>query len=892
MPAPATNDTFLEMLAKSNLVERSAVDSALAGQTPFSAPGKLAGYLVKKGVLTKYQAEQLLQGRIANLYLGKYKILELLGRGGMGAVFLCEHKTMRRRVALKVLSTAKTKDASLVERFHREARAVGALNHPNIVQAYDVDSVGKTHYLVMEYVEGINLHDLIRKVGPLPVERAANYISQAADGLQHAFGAGLVHRDIKPPNLLLNRQGIVKVLDMGLALFFKDDTDNLTAKFDSTTVLGTIDYLAPEQSMDSHAVDIRADIYSLGATLYYLLTSKTPFGDAPLAQKLLMINMREPKPIRQVREDIPEALAVVIAKMLAKSPDDRYQRPEEVSAALAPWASQWQTGSEDDTGSLSGDSQVGGPRTQVGSVAARTEVSVKKRSKVLATSEIVAATDATTVDEVTQVLAREKTQVKIASWALQRFQALPLKTRLIVAGGVLGAGVLGASFLLMLGVMLMGPGSAASSPPPPEPTTPDPVPIVLQAHFPLNGGIDDVSARGHKLFLNQGASFKPGRSGTGMALSFDGKNQYAATSAPAIDTSKPFTIAAWVNWQGNPGNTAMVTQDGNAVSGFFLQKRGDNQHICLTLVDEDKKDAKTVRADAQEPALANIWYHVTAVFTGGKAKLYINGRLRDTQARTAHWSAGGPLILGAAFYNATRCDYFKGQIADIRAYGSPLTDSEVIELYASGSKLGEKALTPVPAGWASSDLKAPKRPGRACYDPLSDLWTVWGGGSDFWGADQGQFVHTTWQGDGEVVTHLIGGPANVDNSKIEDWCKVGIMCRDNLSPDSLMAGVFLTGDSGVSFHFRAAAKTPADQKNSEKVKGPIWLRLTRKGNQFTAYYSKTNGPPKANEWKRVGDPKDIAMPPACRVGLAVTAHNNERLAWTAFSKTTISPAPK
>ena len=228
----------------------------------------------------------------------------------------------------------------------------------------------------------------------------------------------------------------------------------------------------------------------------------------------------------------------------------------------------------------------------------------------------------------------------------------------------------------------------------------------------------------------------------------------------------------------------------------------------------------------------------------------------------------------------------------MRAYGSPLTDSEVLELYASGSKLGEKAL-PVPAGWASSDLKAPKRPGRAFYDPLSDLWTVWGGGSDFWAADdQGQFAHTTWQGDGEVVTRLIGGPANVDNSKVEDWCKVGIMCRESLAPDAAMAGVFLTADSGVSFHFRAAGKTPADQKNGEKVTGPIWLRLTRKGNKFTAYYAKSNGPPKSNEWSCVGEPKDIAMPLGVPGGLAVTPHNNERLAWAAFSKTSIKPAPQ
>jgi serine/threonine protein kinase len=878
------------MLAKSNLVERSAVDTALQGQAPFPAPLRLAAHLVKKGVLTKYQAEQLLQGRIANLYLGKYKILELLGRGGMGAVFLCEHQTMRRRVALKVLSTAKTKDASLVERFHREARAVGALNHPNIVQAHDVDSVGKTHYLVMEFVEGINLHDLVRKVGPLSVERATNYISQAADGLEHAFEAGLVHRDIKPPNLLLSRQGIVKVLDMGLALFFKDDSDNLTAKFDSTTVLGTVDYLAPEQSTDSHGVDIRADIYSLGATLYYLLTGKTPFGDAPLAQKLLMINMREPTPIRQVRDDIPEELAAIVAKMMAKAPADRYQTPIEVSEALTPWASKWAIGSEDDTGSLSGDSQSTAPPTRAGTLAARTEVQLKRKSKVLANKEIAPDTDGPGGDDATQVLHREKPKVDAPVGLVDRFKALPMQTRLIAASAVLGTGILGAGILMVVAIFLMRPGSSASSAPTPEQTT-TVDPVVLAAHFPLNGDIDDASGRGNKLFLNQGASFKPGR--TGMALSFDGKNQYAAGTGPAIDTTRPFTVAAWVNWQGNTGFATMLSQDGNSASGFFLQKRGDNQHICLTLMDEDKKDSKSIRADAQEPALANIWYHVTAVFTGDKAKIYINGRLRDTKTRTARWNAVGPLIIGAGFYNAARCDYFKGQVADVRVYASPLTDSEVISLYARSSKLDDSALTPLPAGWMNFDLKAPKHQGRAFFDPLNDLWTIWGCGKDFWGnEDQGHFASTKWLGDGEVVTRLIGGPSYVDNSKVEEWCKVGIMCRENMSPDSAMVGVFLTGDSGVSFHYRSAAKTGADQKTGEKLKGPVWLKLTREGNKYTGYYSKANNLPKPNEWKQVGEPKDVGMPPAPRIGLAVTSHKEDRLAWAAFSKLTITPPPQ
>ena len=186
---PTTNSAFLDMLAKSRVVDPQMVDDALRGLPEFPNPKKLAIFLIKKGLLTKFQAEQILQGRMT-LHLGKYKILELIGRGGMGAVYLCEHVTMRRRVALKVLPSSKANDPSVVERFLREARAVGALNHPNIVQAHDVDSVGKTHFLVMEYVEGINLHDLVRKVGPLAVERAAHYVRESAQGLQSAFEAG------------------------------------------------------------------------------------------------------------------------------------------------------------------------------------------------------------------------------------------------------------------------------------------------------------------------------------------------------------------------------------------------------------------------------------------------------------------------------------------------------------------------------------------------------------------------------------------------------------------------------------------------------------------------------------------------------------------------------
>ncbi len=340
MPAPTNVDEFLELLRKSGVQEEKKLDAYLeklraASSVPTEA-SKLAGAMVRDGLLTHFQAEQLMLGKWRRFNIGKYKVLERLGSGGMGSVFLCEHKLMRRRVAVKVLPTAKAEDPSSLERFYREARAVAALDHPNIVRAYDIDQDDNLHFLVMEYVDGASLQEIGKKFGPLDVLRACHYIRQSAQGLQHAHeAAGLVHRDIKPGNILVDRNGVVKVLDMGLARFFHDEEDILTKKYDEN-VLGTADYLAPEQALDSHSVDIRADIYSLGATFYFCLTGKTPFSEGTVAQKLIWHQTRQPKPIRSLRPDVPEGVVAVVERMMAKEPGQRYQTPQAVIDALEP----------------------------------------------------------------------------------------------------------------------------------------------------------------------------------------------------------------------------------------------------------------------------------------------------------------------------------------------------------------------------------------------------------------------------------------------------------------------------------------------------------------------------------------------------------------------------
>jgi serine/threonine protein kinase len=343
MPTPTTSDEFLELMRKSGIVDEKRLEPHVQklraeGRLP-SDPTKLAGILVRDGLVTRFQAEQLLQGKWRRFTIGKYKVLERLGQGGMGSVYLCEHKVMRRKVAVKVLPTAKANDPSALERFYREARAVAALDHPNIVHAYDIDQDESLHFLVMEYVDGASLQDMVKRRGPLDPVRAAHYVHQAAQGLAHAHLAGLVHRDIKPGNLLVDRTGVVKLLDMGLARFFNDEEDILTRKYDES-VLGTADYLSPEQATDSHEVDTRADIYSLGATFYYLLTGRTPFEEGTVAQKLLWHQTRRPKPVTTHRTDVPEAMLAVLDKMMEKRPEDRYQLPLQVCEALATWTQQ------------------------------------------------------------------------------------------------------------------------------------------------------------------------------------------------------------------------------------------------------------------------------------------------------------------------------------------------------------------------------------------------------------------------------------------------------------------------------------------------------------------------------------------------------------------------
>jgi serine/threonine protein kinase len=265
----------------------------------------------------------------------RYRVVRKLGEGGMGAVYLAEHRVMRQPRAIKVLNKAMLASPAALDRFQAEVRAAAQLSHHNIAQAHDADQAGDLHFLVMEYVEGINLAQALAQRGPLPVADACNYIHQAALGLQHAFDKGMVHRDVKPQNLMLTPEGRVKVLDFGLARMGSQRRRGLTA---SGAFLGTPAYVAPEQAMDARTADTRADVYSLGCTLYCLLAGRPPFVEEMPLNVIMAHVQQEPEPLHRLRPDVPRELSAVVAKTLAKDPRDRYQTPIEVARALAPFA--------------------------------------------------------------------------------------------------------------------------------------------------------------------------------------------------------------------------------------------------------------------------------------------------------------------------------------------------------------------------------------------------------------------------------------------------------------------------------------------------------------------------------------------------------------------------
>jgi serine/threonine-protein kinase len=340
--ATVTAEKLVELVLKSQLADQESLDKALAaireefgGSLPSDAV-QLAKSLQKHKIVTRWHCEKLLVGKYKGFFLGKHKLLGHIGSGGMSSVYLAEHMKMHDLRAIKVLPQSKLGKSSYLARFQQEAKAIASLNHPNIVRAHDIDNQGDTHYIVMEYVDGDDLQTIVKKKGPLPYSKVAEYMAQAARGLQHAHDIGLIHRDIKPANILINSAGKVKILDLGLALFADEAQASLTIDFNDK-VLGTADYLAPEQALNSHKVDHRADLYGLGCTMYYLLTGQAPFPDGTIAQRIARHQREMPKEIRKIRPGVPGELEGICWKLMQKDPKFRYASAAQTAEVLEDW---------------------------------------------------------------------------------------------------------------------------------------------------------------------------------------------------------------------------------------------------------------------------------------------------------------------------------------------------------------------------------------------------------------------------------------------------------------------------------------------------------------------------------------------------------------------------
>lgn len=332
---------FLDLLKRSALLEDQVYNDALQdikqnASNSLTSANLLAGEFIKRNLLTPWHVRQLLKRKYKGFYLRQYKILGHLGSGGMSSVYLGEHTVMKRLVAIKVLPKRRL-NPTYLDRFAREAQAIASLDSQHVVRAYDVDRYEDVHYIVMEYFEGQNLRQLVEKEGPLDFEDAANYIRQAALGLSDAHKSGVIHRDVKPENIVVDERGFVKILDLGLALLDENAFNLQGTLFDEDKILGTADYLAPEQALDSHNVDARVDVYGLGATLYFCLVGAPPFPFGSISERLLAHQRKEPTSIFIERPDAPADLVDICSKMMAKKPENRIQSANEVADLMQRW---------------------------------------------------------------------------------------------------------------------------------------------------------------------------------------------------------------------------------------------------------------------------------------------------------------------------------------------------------------------------------------------------------------------------------------------------------------------------------------------------------------------------------------------------------------------------
>lgn len=341
MQVPQNSPEFLSLLQKSGLLTSDQIRHALMQlQLPDSISAHdCAAAFVAARIITPFQAERIIEGRYRGLVIGSWRIREMLGFGGMGCVYIADAPGAPEKVALKVLAGHHAVDNGMLTRLHLEARAGMKLRHPGIIQTRQLESTGAVHFLVMQLVRGISLHELVALQGPQAPDVVCDFGMQVAEALHYAHLEGVIHRDIKPANFLIEPDGRIYVLDFGLAMLQDNAEDEFTLSMVfGHDCLGTPDYIAPEQSVDSRSIDARADVYSLGATLFVALTGRVPFPQKSTKAKLEVRRTQAPRRVTDVNPEIPQEISDVIFRAMARDPNDRYANAREMADALRPFA--------------------------------------------------------------------------------------------------------------------------------------------------------------------------------------------------------------------------------------------------------------------------------------------------------------------------------------------------------------------------------------------------------------------------------------------------------------------------------------------------------------------------------------------------------------------------
>jgi len=636
-------EQFVRQLADSTLLSGDEADALIAALPADKKPQdgeQLARELVRQKKLTAYQAQQIYAGKGRSLLLGNYVILDKLGQGGMGMVLKAVHKRMERVVALKVISPKAVRSPEVLARFHREVKAAARLEHPNIVIAHDADEAAGTHFLVMQYVDGSDLSARVRQHGVLTLDQALDCILQAARGLQYAHEHGVVHRDIKPANLLLDAQGTVKILDMGLARL-----DSAGVQQDELTgtgqIMGTVDYMAPEQARDTKHADARADIYSLGATLWYLLTGRPLYAGETAVEKLLA---HQTKPIPSLRSGCPAAtpkLEAAFARMVAKKPEDRYQTMQTLIADLEQGRSGTavsptvQTGVEEDSkfdGFLRGMAAASRHRPSAGRKPAPTAAPavMAKPAPVLVTDP-----DATEAWSGPQIGTDPKTEQSLPGGRLLAPVAKPVrrpprppwwKDRRILA--VAAGGLL----LVLLGVWI----------------------IVRRDASREGAGVPNTVSAGSATAV--------------YGLQLDGKKTYVSVPNWQVPLEQVVTVEAWVTpsqeWEHLSGLQAAVVGWGGTEHSRKLGSSGNSSSWSMVDYTPDRRyrlwSGSRVRPK-QRVHLAAVWG------SGGERTLFIDGApASTTQAEGPSDPPSGSvgrLVIGANYYGG---EVFPGVLDEVR----------------------------------------------------------------------------------------------------------------------------------------------------------------------------------------------------------------------------------